>query len=290
MNEQTLNILKEDYQHILFPYAYNILGSVEDARDAVQDVLYNYLAAQKEVEDTKNYLIKSVINQSINIKNKKKRLQYGDMWLPEPIDTEAADTDVNLKEIASYSMMILMEQLSPKERAAFILKEAFEYSHQEISEVLDGTVENSRKLLSRAKTKLNSTQQVAHSAGAATWAPGSLDKFIHAIRDRDTKQLEHLLSEDIAFYADGGKSVHVAAKVCTGLQQVADLLIFIYHKYDTGYTTKTTTINHQPALLYYDGDTLIGAQIFGVASETGKIFQISNMLDPEKLKNYHPIL
>jgi hypothetical protein len=151
-------------------------------------------------------------------------------------------------------------------------------------------VENSRKLLSRAKTKLNPVQQTTHSSTPATWEPGTLDKFIHAIRDRDTKQLEHLLSEDIAFYADGGESVHVAAKVCTGLQQVADLLIFIYHKYDTGLTTKATTINHQPALLYYNGDTLVAAQIFGVVPETGKIFQISNMLDPDKLKNYHHIL
>jgi RNA polymerase sigma factor (sigma-70 family) len=278
----TQQSLQENWQHKLFPYAYNILGSVEDAKDAIQDVLYNYLAAQKEVDDVKNYLIKSVINQSINIRNKKKRLQYGDMWLPEPVDTEAADTDVNLKEIASYSMMILMEQLSPKERAAFILKEAFDYSHQDISEVLDGTVENSRKLLSRAKTKLNPK----HSTTKETLAPGTLDKFIQAIRGRDTKILEHLLSEDIAFYADGGNTVNVVVKMAAGYHHVADLLVFIYHKYDTGLTLKATEVNHQPALLYYDGARLVGAQIFGVSPETGKIFQISNVLDPDKLKHY----
>lgn len=283
-------MMKKDYQHILFPYAYNILGSVEDAKDAVQDVLYKYLAAHKDVEDEKNYLIKSVVNQSINIRNKKKRLQYGDMWLPEPVDTEQADTDTNLKEIASYSMLILLEQLNPKERAAFILKEAFEYSHQEISEVLDATVENSRKLLSRAKTKLEPLQHTTHTSTNKTMEPGTLDKFVHAIRDRDTKTLEQLLTEDIAFYADGGKTVHVAAKICTGLQAVMDLLIFVYHKYDTGLTLQATEINHQPALLYKDGDKLIGVQIFGISADTGKIFQISNMLDPEKLKNYGTIL
>jgi RNA polymerase sigma factor (sigma-70 family) len=278
-----MDIQQENWQQKLFPYAYNILGSAEDAKDAIQDVLYKYLAGQKEVDDVKNYLIKSVINQSINIKNKKKRLQYGDMWLPEPVDTETADTDMNLKEIASYSMLILMEQLSPKERAAFILKEAFEYSHQEISEVLDGTVENSRKLLSRAKTKLDTKHQ---STNKESLAPGTLDRFIDAIRGRDTKTLENLLSEDIAFYADGGTTVNVVVKMAAGYQHVADLLVFIYHKYDTGLSIKAGEVNHQPALLYYNDATLVAAQIFGVSPESGKIFQISNVLDPEKLKNY----
>jgi RNA polymerase sigma factor, sigma-70 family len=278
-----MDIPQENWQQKLFPYAYNILGSAEDAKDAIQDVLYNYLAAEKAVEDVKNYLIKSVINQSINIKNKKKRLQYGDMWLPEPVDTETADTDVNLKEIASYSLLILMEELSPKERAAFILKEAFGYSHQEIARVLDSTVENSRKLLSRAKSRLDSRRQ---SADAKNLAPGTLNRFLDAIRGRDTKTLEHLLAKDIAFYADGGNTVNVVAKMAAGYQQVADLLVFVYHKYDTGLNIKASEVNHQPALLYYNGDTLVAAQIFGISPESGKIFQISNVLDPEKLKIY----
>jgi RNA polymerase sigma factor, sigma-70 family len=278
-----MDIQQENWQQKLFPYAYNILGSTEDAKDAIQDVLYNYLAAQKAVDDVKNYLIKSVINQSINIKNKKKRLQYGDIWLPEPVATETADTDVNLKEIASYSLLILMEALSPKERAAFILKEAFGYSHQEISKVLDGTVENSRKLLSRAKTKLDSRRQ---SADARNMAPGTLDRFIDAIRGGDTKTLKNLLSEDITFYADGGATVNVVAKMAAGYQHVADLLVFIYHKYDKGLHIKRSEVNHQPALLYFNGHHLVAAQVFGVSPESGKIFQIYNVLDPEKLKNY----
>jgi len=115
----------KDYQSILFPYAYNILGSSEDAKDAVQDVLYKYLASPKEgIENEKSYLIKGVINQSINIKNKKKKIVPGDVWLPEPIATEEADTNINLSDIVSYSLMVLMERLNPKERAVFILKPA----------------------------------------------------------------------------------------------------------------------------------------------------------------------
>lgn len=113
----------KDYQSILFPYAYDILGSVEDARDAVQDVLYKHLSGQqKEVDNEKAYLIKAVINQSINIKEKNKRIRYGDEWLPEPIATEETDKAIRLNDIAAYSLLILLENLNPKERAVFILK------------------------------------------------------------------------------------------------------------------------------------------------------------------------
>ena len=145
----------KDWLSILFPYAYNILGSVEDAKDAVQDVLYKHFSdRQKTVEHEKAYLIKAVINQSINLKEKNKRIQYGDEWLPEPIATEASDKATDLNDIAAYSLLILLEKLNPKERAVFILKEGFGYSHEDIAEVLSATVENSRD---RKSTRLNSS-------------------------------------------------------------------------------------------------------------------------------------
>ena len=276
----------ENYQHILFPYAYNILGTAEDAKDAIQDVLYKYLAGGKEnVEDPRNYLIRSVINQSITIKNKRKKLQLGDMWLPEPVDTEEADTNIKLNEIVSYSLLILLEQLNAKERAVFILKEAFAYSHEEIAETLSITLEGSRKLLSRAKQKIDQAHAPAAASKKENATPDLLEKFMHAIRSRDTKTLETVLTEDIAFYADGGSTYKVFKKISTGIHEVADTLIFVFHKYDTGYTVRAGEINHQPALLFYDGDQLKICQVFGIDPETNRIFQISNVLDPEKLKS-----
>jgi RNA polymerase sigma-70 factor (ECF subfamily) len=275
----------ENYQHILFPYAYNILGTAEDAKDAIQDVLYKYLAGGKEgIEDPKNYLIRSVINQSITIKNKRKKTQLGDMWLPEPVDTEEADTNIKLNEIVSYSLLILLEQLNAKERAVFILKEAFAYSHEEIADTLSITVEGSRKLLSRAKQKIDQAHTPAAVQKKENTTPVLLEKFMQAIRSRDTKTLETVLTEDIAFYADGGTALKVFAKQRTGIPEVSDVLIFVFHKYDIGYTVKSGEINHQPALLFYEGDELKVCQVFGIDPESNKIFQISNVLDPEKLK------
>ena len=275
----------KDYQHILFPYAYNILGSAEDAKDAIQDVLSNYVETPREgIENEKNYLIKSVINHSINIRNRRKKVSYGEVWLPEPVATEFADTNINLKDIVSYSLLILLEQLNPKERAVFILKEGFGYSHQEISEVLSGTVELSRKLLSRAKSKLSQSKHPVklHREPVPSEI---LEKYVNTIRGGDTERLEDLLAEDITFYADGGGKVNVVKKICTGIHDVADLLLYVYNKFEAGARIVAVTVNHQPAMLFYVNGKLISCQVLGISPVTGEIYQISTVVDPDKLKN-----
>lgn len=271
---------------MLFPYAYNILGTAEDAKDAIQDVLYKFLAAgREEIADPKNYLIRSVINQAINIRNQRKKLQLGDTWLPEPVDTEEADTNIQLNEIVSYSLLILLEQLNAKERAVFILKEAFAYSHEEIAQTLSVSVEHSRKLLSRAKHKIDQVHAPVAAPRNEAVTPAVLEKFMTTIRSRDVKALEELLTEDIAYYADGGAAIKVFAKHCTGNQEVAELLVFVYHKYSAGFTVIAGEFNHQPALLFYDGNELKACQVFGIDPDNNKIRQLSNLLDPEKLRS-----
>jgi RNA polymerase sigma-70 factor (ECF subfamily) len=275
----------KDYQQILFPYAYNILGSAEDAKDAIQDVLSNYVATPREgVENEKNYLIKSVINHSINLRKRRKKVSYGEVWLPEPVATELADTNINLKDIVSYSLLILLEQLNPKERAVFILKEGFGYSHQEISEVLSGTVELSRKLLSRAKSKLSQSKHPVKMHREPV--PSEiLERYVNTIRGGDTERLEDLLAEDITFYADGGGKVNVVKKICTGIHEVADLLVYVYHKFEVNARIIATTVNHQPALLFYVDGKILSCQVLGISPVSGEIYQISTVVDPDKLKN-----
>jgi RNA polymerase sigma factor (sigma-70 family) len=272
-----------DYRNMLFPYAYNILGSVEDAEDAIQDVLSKFITVPKEgIENEKNYLIRSVINQCINMKNRGKKIKReGDVWLPEPFSTDEADVNINLQEIVSYSLLILLEQLNPRERAVFILKEGFGYSHEEIAEVLSGTVEQSRKLLSRAKARLHPGREPVSIQRSQE---GALDKYINAIRGRDIKELESLLTEDIAFFADGGDQVKLVRSICIGMEEVARLVMSNYHQFQTAQSVTAATINHQPALLYHAGNEIKACQVFGISPE-GRIFQISTILDPEKLRS-----
>jgi RNA polymerase sigma-70 factor (ECF subfamily) len=274
----------KDYQSILFPYAYNILGSSEDAKDAVQDVLYKYLSSPREgIENEKNYLIRSVINQSINIKKSKKKIVPDDVWLPEPIATEKADTNVHLSDIVTYSLMVLMEQLNPKERAVFILKEGFGYSHEEIAGLLSGTVESSRKLLSRAKTKLDAPRLV-RPQHPKPFPADLLEKFANAIHGGDIHTLETLLTEDIRYTADGGDKIKVLSKLTIGQKSVADLLLLVHQRFHRNASIVHAMVNHQPAFLYYQGDRLFQCQVFSITDDGSRILQIDNVIDPGKLK------
>ena len=272
-----------DYRQTLFPYAYNILGSSEDAKDAVQDVVSSFISSSRTgIENEKGYLIKSVVNHSINIKNRRKKIKYGDATrLPEPYATEEADTGINLREIVSYSLLILLEQLNSKERAVFILKEGFGYSHEEIAEVLSTNVENARKLLSRARTKLSQSSKSETSSKLPS--EKFLERYITAIAERNTKSLEEILSEDITYFADGGGKINLVKDKCHGVTEVAGLLITVYHKFQTTQSFVETEVNHQPALLFYEGPQLKACQIFTISGD--RILQIHTIVDPDKLKN-----
>jgi RNA polymerase sigma-70 factor (ECF subfamily) len=273
----------KDYSKFLFPYAYNILGSCEDAKDVVQDVLSKYVTFPKnEVDNEKKYLIKSVINSAINTKKRTQKLVRQEVWLPEPIATEKTDDNLHLKDISSYALMVLFEQLNPKERAVFILREGFGYSHEEISEVLSDSIENSRTLLSRAKKKLNPKKQATKAIHEA--AQTVLNNLITAIRTKDVKALENLLSTDVQFYADGGDTIPVVKKSCFGAREVSELFMLVFHTFNKNFTLTYHVINHQPALLYHDNEQLKACQIFSL-SETGKIDQINSVIAPEKLKS-----
>jgi len=274
-----------DYQQILFPYAYNILGSVEDARDIVQDVLAKFYSDNRDgIANEKAYLIKSVINHAINTKTRRRRTVQPEVWLPEPVATESADANVYLKDILSYSLLVLLERLNAKERAVFILKESFDYPHDEIASILSITEEHSRKLLSRAKDKLFKPGAAAGPSIRDERTNTLLRNYIDAIRDRNMQRLEGLLAEDIAFYADGGPNVNVVKKICTGSAEVANLLSTVYQRFQQEATISLVELNHQPALLFRNGDKLSSCLVFDISPEDNRIIRINSVVDPEKLK------
>ena len=270
----------KEYNDILFPYAYNILGSVEDARDTVQEVIFRYSAKKVVPDNEKNYLIKGVVNEAINQKKRNGRVQSIDNWLPEPVAMEQSDKLIELKDLVSYSILILLEKLNPKERAVFILKEGFSYTHQEIADVLGVSVEASRKLLSRANEKLSKPK---HQQTKPDEAFDVLEIFVEAIQQKDLEKLHTLLSDDINYVADGGR-VRVLKKLCTGIEEVGHHLLKIYHTYQRKTVTRPTIVNHQPAILYFYRDKAVACQVFEF-NEEGEITGILNIVDPEKLKN-----
>jgi RNA polymerase sigma-70 factor (ECF subfamily) len=273
----------KDYQKKLFPYAYNILDSYDDAKDAVQDVVAKHFLnnSNTTIENESNYLIRGVINQSINLKKRKSRTLNPKLTLPEPISTENADTDITRKDILSFSLLVLLDKLNPKERAIFILKEAFDYSHDDIARTLDLSIENSRKLLSRAKAKLGEYKPSRPGSASTT---RQLEDYISAIQTGNMKSLENMFAKEISVKTDGG-TVSIVAEFVSGIIPVAQFLTYVYTMYQTKATIRITSVNNQPALLFYKDGILINCQVFSINSESGAIQDIHSIVNPEKLKN-----
>lgn len=265
----------------LFPYAYNILGNIDDCQDVIQDVLIKF--NEKEVSSISNqnaYLIKSVINQAINLKKKNDRERQQKIVLPEPIVTNQGESKIELDEILNYSMFVLLDTLNTKERAVFLLKEAFDYEHDEIAEILETSVENSRQILTRAKKKLKlrKPEIVTSSAKDRKY----LEKYVSAIRKGDVKTLEQMLSDEVQVLADAGNKLQVIAELTSGIDNTIKLMTYVYENHQKDLEIKIEEINHQSALLFYRGTTLINCQIFEL-NPYGKITRIFSVVDPEKL-------
>jgi RNA polymerase sigma factor (sigma-70 family) len=268
-------------QQQLTHYAYNITGSYEDARDVVQDV---YLEVMKkpgeEIENKKAYLTRSVINRAINWKNRQKKFvhEYPGPWLPEPVATEKADTALEQKDILNYSLMVLLEKLNAQQRAVFILKEAFEYGHDEIAGLLGITEENSRKILSRAKKEL-----AGHRVNTETKvSTKSLHRYMEAMQSRDLKQLEQLLADEVTLASDGGGKTRAATKPLIGKKPVMAFVMGLYRKFFHTLRIEEGIINHCPALFYYHDDILVNVQVFIIENDI-----VENMYfipNPSKLK------
>jgi len=274
----------EDLRKLLTTYAYNILGSYEDAKDMVQDAYLKFSKIDNEnIENKKAYLVRTVINLSINLKKRQKKLieQYHGEWLPEPVATEKADTTIIRKNILSYSLMVLLEKLNAKQRAVFILKEAFDYDHEEIADVLRITKENSRKIFSRAKQELKDSK----IDDSTFISKDRLEKYIEVIYNADTKQLENLLQIDISVIADGGGKASALLRPVYGRPLAAKILVGMYQKFYNKPDTyiEKASINHQPALLYFKKQKLSVCQIFEF--KNGNISRIYFMRNPDKLQS-----
>lgn len=269
-----------EFRPLLTTYAYNILGSMDEAKDIVQDAFVNLMKQDgSRIENTKSYLVRTVINLSINRKKRQKKMQasYPGEWLPEPVASERADRDVVQKDILSYSLMVLLERLNPRQRAVFILREAFDYDHDEIAGVLGISADNSRQILSRAKSLLQIASPVEERVPA-----DYLDKYVEVISKGDTERLEKLLTEDITIVSDGGGKAVAFRKPVSGRTPVMSVLFGIQKKYYAKARVVRKWVNHEPALFYYHNEQLVTCQIFSF--QDGRLANVFFIRNPEKLK------
>lgn len=275
--------MQENFRKLL-TYSYNIVGSYEDAKDLVQDVIEKYISLDKtSIRDETNFLIKSTINHSINFKNRQNRKEVFGEWLPEPVSFDNAETKLIKEQTASYTMLVLLENLNPKERAVFILKEGFAYSHLEIAGVLDISQDNSRQLLSRATKNLSGVKYQPDSLPANVHST-ILQKYQTALSEANIPELEKLLINDIKLIADGGKKVRVVKGIEMGVSNTAAMLAYIQQQFLSDTTFSFHNFNHQPCICFWQNGKPYNCHILSVTGE-GLIVNIYSIVDPLKLKN-----
>lgn len=270
------------YRPYLFSVAYNLLAEVQEAEDVVQDVLVACLEApEKEIRHPKAYLTRMVANQSIDRLKalQKQRETYPGIWLPEPLVTQDTPDAVAVQGIMSFEVLYALEQLTPTERAVFVLREAFAYPYGELASLLNTTEANCRQLLRRARRKVTIPKS-AHVSPSRLQT--LMEAFLQACQDQNLDALIQLLHEDAVAYSDGGGKAPAAIRPIVGSTHVGKLFLGLTRK-GQAFVPSVVVVNGQPGVLYSTADgtpvSLVLVEIEG--DIVNRFFIVRN---PDKLK------
>lgn len=280
------NLYKE-YNSLLFTLAYQITGSVADAEDAVQDVFVKlHDVDPRRLQEPKAYLCKMVTNRSLDLLKsaRKKREKYVGAWLPEPILTSQENPYESIvhRDLLSYAMLILLERLTPLERAVFILREALSFDYNSIAKLVDKSELNCRKLLSRARGKMGITEELNVSSESAgkDW----IQQFIVALEHGEIDTVLSLLTEDVVVVSDGGGKVSAAVHPIETRDRVARFMLSLMQKAShsqEGIHVELTSLNGQTGVIIRLKDVVLLAIFIYVKEGKGKNFYI--IRNPNKL-------
>jgi RNA polymerase sigma-70 factor, ECF subfamily len=211
-----------DWRPRLFGVAYRILGSTSEAEDIVQEVWLRWqLSDRTGVKDPPAFLARTATRLAINVAQsaRSRREAYVGPWLPEPVDTSADPAlGAEREEALALAILLLLEKLTPTERFAFVLREAFDYSYEQVAATLKVSEANTRQLVSRARRHLASQRRRPVSSCEHR---SLLKAFLVAARTGDLAALERLLASDVVRYSDGDGSGRVARMPDVGRKRVA---------------------------------------------------------------------
>ena len=266
----------------LFGIAYRMLGTVAEAEDIVQETWLRWQTANRSaVLEPTAYLVSVATRLSINVSQSahSRRETYVGPWLPEPVDTVSDPTlGAERGEALQLAVMLLLEKLPPAERAAYVLREAFDYSHRQIAEVLEMTEGNVRQIVTRARKHIAGERR--HPA-TKSQQERLLRAFIQAAQQGELSSLERLLGADAISYSDGGGVVRAALIPISGRARVAKFITAFAPHWWTGATICWIEANGSPAaLMSRDGRPYALASIDVSGDEIDRILWVMN---PDKL-------
>ena len=271
----------------LFGLAYRLLGSAVDAEDVVQDAYLRWQGADpSSIAAPRAWLAKVVTNLSLNrlASARAQRERYTGPWLPEPVLTEDGALgpleDLTQRESVSLALLVLLERLTPAERAVFVLREAFGYSHGETAQILELSEANCRQLQRRARDRI-AQERPRFRPEPGHWR-SMADRFLAAARAGDLGSLERMLAADVTAWTDGGGKVAAARRPVAGRARVARYLAGAIGKFGAGARAVFEEVNGEPAIVGISGGTVVGVLVLEVSG--GEISAVRAVANPDKLR------
>lgn len=276
-----------------FSIAYRMLGSVAEAEDVVQEALLRLHKSRAEgvaIESPEAFV--STVATRLAIDHLRlarvQRETYVGEWLPEPVVEESERIDgVELAESLSMAFLLLLETLTPVERAVFLLREAFDYGYDEIARVVDKTEDNCRQIFARAKRHID--------AGKPRFEPSPevrdaiARRFFEACQEGNLQPLVQLLAADATLYGDGGGKAAAIAQPLRGAERVAAFMSGIFAKGKlVGGEARLVSVNGQPGAMLLDGERRLVA-VMSLEIVEGKVHSIRSVLNPDKLQHLAPV-
>jgi RNA polymerase sigma-70 factor, ECF subfamily len=276
-----------EHRSMLFGIAYRMLGSVAEAEDAVQEI---YLRSQRqnstEIKSPKAWLITATTRWCIDQLRsaRRQREEYKGVWLPEPlVDAAAAapDSTAAMADSLSMAFMLMLEQLSPIERAVFLLREAFDFDYPEIAAVVDKSEANCRQLMSRAKRTIGQTNSASASEPPLAKAEHVVQQFLQACVSGNLSELLALLTEDVVLYTDGGGRVPSALRPIRNSDRVARFMVGIRKRGAFNSVTQQVRVNGEPGVAMRRSDGSLSVTAFAIDGvRIRAIYMVNN---PDKL-------
>jgi RNA polymerase sigma factor (sigma-70 family) len=290
-----------EYRPLLFSIAYGMTGSVGDAEDIVQDVFLGLTRARQAgttIADPKAYLTTAVTRLGINHLSsaRVRRETYVGDWLPEPVVVPAGGPGpaehAELADSLSMAFLVLLEALSPVERAVFMLREVFGYGYPDVARITGKTEVNCRQIFARARQRIAAGGQALHSAPtAARRAEGEelARRFFQAAAGGDMDALLGMLAPDVVMHGDGGGKAPVLRKPLAGRQRVMRHLAGLFPRGRAlGVALRLAWVNGQPGAVAYDAGERV-VSVFALDVADGVVQAIRAVVNPDKLGHLGPV-
>jgi RNA polymerase sigma-70 factor, ECF subfamily len=279
------DVIFEEHRPLLSRLAYRMLGSRSDAEDVVQEAYLRWAKVNSHaVQSPRAYLLSIVTRLCIDARQsvEARKMTYVGPWLPEPIVEPAeADPGASLETAESVSMalLLILESLSPVERAAYLLRRIFDYDYDVIARILERSEPSCRQLVSRAEQRIHD-QRPRFDADPAQ-AERLTGAFLQACSTGDLNGLLHILASDAVLYSDGGGKVHAALAPIRGADKIARFFLGITKKTPPNMEVRSARVNGQPGLI-----TSVDGQLTDVLTldvVDGRIASCFIIRNPDKL-------